>query len=63
MDNLIAEGKAQPFIIAMEYGGNPFASGRTADECRADGSGRLRRIVRWPVREDALSTSAHSRRC
>lgn len=26
MDNLIAEGKVQPFIIAMEYGGNPFAN-------------------------------------
>ena len=28
MDNLIAEGKAKPFIIAMEYGGNPFAGGQ-----------------------------------
>jgi enterochelin esterase-like enzyme len=27
MDNLIAEGKAKPFIIVMEYGGNPFAAG------------------------------------
>ena len=27
LDNLIAEGKARPFIIAMEYGGNPFAAG------------------------------------
>jgi enterochelin esterase family protein len=27
MDNLIAEGKAKPFIIAMEYGGNPFSGG------------------------------------
>jgi enterochelin esterase-like enzyme len=27
MDNLIAEGKTKPFIIAMEYGGNPFAGG------------------------------------
>ena len=27
LDNLIAEGKAQPFLIAMEYGGNPFAGG------------------------------------
>ena len=27
MDNLIAEGKAKPFIIAMEFGGNPFAGG------------------------------------
>lgn len=28
MDNLIAEGKTKPFIIAMEYGGNPFAGGQ-----------------------------------
>jgi enterochelin esterase-like enzyme len=28
MDNLIAEGKTKPFIIAMEYGGNPFGGGR-----------------------------------
>jgi enterochelin esterase-like enzyme len=27
LDNLIAEGKAKPFIIAMEYGGNPFGGG------------------------------------
>jgi enterochelin esterase-like enzyme len=27
MDNLLAEGKAKPFIIAMEFGGNPFAGG------------------------------------
>src|SRR5204862_2728163 len=28
MDNLIAEGKATPFLIAMEFGGNPFAGPR-----------------------------------
>jgi enterochelin esterase-like enzyme len=28
MDNLIAEGKTKPFIIAMEFGGNPFAGPR-----------------------------------
>lgn len=28
LDNLIAEGKAKPFLIAMEYGGNPFAGPR-----------------------------------
>src|SRR5438876_9223153 len=28
MDNLIAEGKTKLFIIAMEYGGNPFAGPR-----------------------------------
>ncbi|HEX4646778.1 MAG TPA: alpha/beta hydrolase-fold protein [Verrucomicrobiae bacterium] len=27
MDNLIAEGKTTPFIIVMEFGGNPFAGG------------------------------------
>ncbi len=27
LDNLIAEGKAKPFIVAMEFGGNPFAGG------------------------------------
>lgn len=28
MDNLIAESKSKPFIIAMEFGGNPFAGPR-----------------------------------
>jgi enterochelin esterase-like enzyme len=28
MDNLIAVGKTKPFIIAMEFGGNPFAGPR-----------------------------------
>jgi len=28
MDNLISERKTDPFIIAMEYGGNPFAGPR-----------------------------------
>lgn len=27
LDNLLAEGKTKPFIIAMEFGGNPFAAG------------------------------------
>ena len=27
MDNLLAEGKARPFIIVMENGGNPFGGG------------------------------------
>lgn len=27
MDNLIAAGKTKPFIIAMEFGGNPFSGG------------------------------------
>ncbi|MCI0533647.1 MAG: hypothetical protein L0Z50_00315 [Verrucomicrobiales bacterium] len=31
MDNLMAEGKAKPFIIAMEFGGNPFAGPRPSN--------------------------------
>jgi enterochelin esterase-like enzyme len=27
MDNLLADGKTMPFIIVMEFGGNPFAGG------------------------------------
>lgn len=27
LDNLLAEGKAVPFIVAMEFGGNPFGTG------------------------------------
>jgi enterochelin esterase-like enzyme len=27
MDNMLAEGKTKPFIIVMEFGGNPFAGG------------------------------------
>jgi enterochelin esterase-like enzyme len=27
MDNLLADGKTRPFIIVMEFGGNPFAGG------------------------------------
>ncbi|HUS36270.1 MAG TPA: alpha/beta hydrolase-fold protein [Verrucomicrobiae bacterium] len=27
MDNLLADGKTKPFIIVMEFGGNPFAGG------------------------------------
>jgi enterochelin esterase-like enzyme len=35
MDNLIAEGKTKPFIIAMEYGGNPFAGQRRTNAAPA----------------------------
>ena len=39
MDNLIAEGKAKPFIIVMEFGGNPFGGPRRTNAapagCRA----------------------------
>jgi enterochelin esterase-like enzyme len=39
LDNLLAEGKARPFIIAMEFGGNPFAAGaRRPAASSADGS-------------------------
>lgn len=39
MDNLIAEGKAKPFIIAMEFGGNPFAGPRRTNTAPAGASG------------------------
>jgi enterochelin esterase-like enzyme len=36
MDNLIAEGKTKPFIIAMEFGGNQFGGGpRQTNAARA----------------------------
>ncbi len=35
MDNLIAEGKARPLIIAMEYGGNPFGGPRRTNAAPA----------------------------
>ena len=37
MDNLIASGKARPFIIAMEYGGNPFAGPRPTNSVAGSG--------------------------
>ena len=39
MDNLIAEGKTRPFIIAMEYGGNPFAGPRPTNAAPATAGG------------------------
>lgn len=39
MDNLIAEGKAKPFIIAMEYGGNPFGGGPRQTNAAPAGAG------------------------
>jgi len=39
MDNLIAEGKAKPFIIAMEFGGNPFAGGPRRTNAAPAGAG------------------------
>ncbi|HTI70475.1 MAG TPA: alpha/beta hydrolase-fold protein [Candidatus Limnocylindria bacterium] len=38
MDNLIAEGKVRPFIIAMEFGGNPFAGPRRTNAVPAAGA-------------------------
>ena len=38
MDNLIAVGKAKPFIIAMEFGGNPFAGGPRTNAAPAGAS-------------------------
>jgi enterochelin esterase-like enzyme len=38
MDNLLAEGKTKPFIIAMEFGGNPFAGGARRPTNSAPGS-------------------------
>ncbi|HUR45921.1 MAG TPA: alpha/beta hydrolase-fold protein [Candidatus Saccharimonadales bacterium] len=42
MDNLLAEMKAKPFIIAMEFGGNPFGGPRpsSATNVAAGGPGR-----------------------
>src|SRR5687768_6919021 len=39
MDNLIAEGKTKPFIIAMEYGGNPFGGGARRTNAGPPGAG------------------------
>src|SRR6266508_6446074 len=39
MDNLIAESKAKPFIIAMEFGGNPFGGGPRRTNAVPTGAG------------------------
>src|ERR1043166_6617190 len=39
MDNLIAEGKTKPFIIAMEFGGNPFGGGPRRTNAAPAGTG------------------------
>ena len=39
MDNLIAEWKTKPFIIAMEFGGNPFAGPRRTNATSAAAGG------------------------
>lgn len=48
MDNLIAEGKAKPFIIAMEYGGSPFTSGTRATNASPVTAGATNRTVAGP---------------
>jgi enterochelin esterase-like enzyme len=48
LDNLIAEGKAQPFIIAMEYGGNPFAGGPRPTNAPPVAAGSTNRALPGP---------------
>lgn len=48
MDNLIAEGKAKPFIIAMEYGGNPFAGGARPTNATPASVGGTNRTIAGP---------------
>jgi len=48
MDNLIAEGKALPFIIAMEYGGNPFAGGTRPTNAAPSSAGATNRAMAGP---------------
>jgi enterochelin esterase-like enzyme len=48
MDNLIAAGKTQPFIIAMEYGGNPFASGPRPTNAPTAAAGSTNRAIAGP---------------
>lgn len=48
MDNLIAGGKAQPFIIAMEYGGNPFAGGARPTNAAPTSAGATNRAMAGP---------------
>lgn len=48
MDNLIAEGKVLPFIIAMEYGGNPFAGGARPTNAAPSSAGATNRAVAGP---------------
>ena len=48
LDNLIAEGKAVPFILAMEYGGNPFASGGRPTNAAPTAAGATNRSIPGP---------------
>ena len=48
MDNLIADGKAKPFIIAMEFGGNPFAGGARPTNAPPATAGATNRTITGP---------------
>ncbi len=48
LDNLIAEGKAKPFIVAMEYGGNPFAGGPRPTNAPPAAAGATNRTAGGP---------------
>ena len=48
MDNLIAEGKTAPFLIAMEYGGNPFANAARPTNAAPTTAGATNRTVAGP---------------
>ena len=48
LDNLIAGGKAKPFIIAMEFGGNPFAGGPRPTNAAPAASGATNGAVAGP---------------
>ena len=48
MDNLISEGKTEPFILAMEYGGNPFAGGSRPTNAVPAATGATNRSVTGP---------------
>ena len=48
LDNLIAEGKAVPFLIAMEYGGNPFAGGGRPTNAAPTAAGATNRSIAGP---------------
>jgi len=49
LDNLLADGKAKPFIIAMEFGGNPFGGGpRPTNSTPAVGASATNGAARGP---------------
>ncbi len=48
LDNLLANGKARPFIIAMEFGGNPFAGGPRPTNATPAAPGSTNRAITGP---------------